>query len=352
MAVQVSVCVLAYNHERYVAQCLDSILSQRTSFDYEVLVRDDASTDGTVAVLREYERRYPGKVRLVLEEHNTWNDPAYTPVFGRVFAPLAKGRYLATCEGDDYWICDTKLQRQFDYMEGHPACGLCGHAVRIVRDGAGKADGGGLLTCGPVERDGGGLLTCGSAERDITCDEVMERWASTTHDGIWSVHPSSCFSRIEVDRAYARDWQLGASAGDYIRLCYFSHASLVHFMPDTMSAYRYMAAQSWTASAENDAEVLAEHHRGYIQTMHTIDALTNREHHDAAMRGCRQRAMLLAGMTDGMRFFKSEVGAPIAPYLRPGDYATLAALRALNAVGLRPMRNTATGRVRLVRVGR
>jgi len=340
MDVQVSVCVLAYNHERYIAQCLDSILAQRTSFDYEVLVRDDASTDGTVAVLREYEHRYPGKVQLILEERNTWNNPAYTPVFGRVFAPAAKGRYLATCEGDDYWTCDTKLQRQFDYMEEHPECGLCGHAVKIVRDGEADA------------KSNGGLLTCGPTERDITCDEVMELWARTTRDGIWSVHPPSCFSRIEVEQAYARDWQLGASAGDYIRLCYFSHASTVHFMPEAMSAYRYMAAQSWTAAAEGDVDVLAKHHRGYIETMHTIDALTDHEHHDAAMRGCRQRALLLAGMTDGMRFFKSDVGAPIAPYLTLGDYATLAALRALNAAGLRPMRDTATGRVHLVRIQR
>ena len=342
MSVQVSVCVLAYNHERYVAQCLDSILAQKTTFDFEVLVRDDASTDGTVDVLRRYEQRHPDKVRLILEPRNTWNDPAFTPVFGRVFAPRARGRYLATCEGDDFWICDTKLQQQFDYMEGHPECGLCGHAARIVCDGD-EAE---------ASRDGEKLLTCGAVERDISCDEVVEMWARTTRDGIWSVHPSSCFSRIEVERAYAHDWQLGASAGDYIRLCYFSHASTVHFMPQAMSAYRYMAAQSWTASAEGDVEILANHHRGYIETMHTIDALTDHAHHDAAMRGCRQRALLLAGMTDGFGFFRSEIGEPIAPYLTFGDRVILVGLRVFNAMSLRPMRDTKTGRVRLVRTRR
>ena len=335
MNIQVSVCLIAYNHERYIAQALDSILSQQTSFDFEVIARDDASTDRTADILRDYERQYPDKIRLVLEAENRYHDPEAKPVIGRVLAPLARGRYLAMCEGDDWWTSPAKLQRQFDYMEANPATQMCCHAVKIVRGDGGKAT---------------ELLTCGAEERDITCDEVMENWARTTRDGIWSLHPSSCFSRREADLAYASAWRISALAGDFIRMCYFSHATPVHFMPDVMSAYRYLPAQSWTAKGEQDAAVLSQHYREFIETMATIDELTGFEHHDAAMRGCKQRALLLAGMTDGKRFFESGAGLAVAPYLDVSDRFTLVALRALNALGLRPARDTSTGKIRIVRM--
>ena len=337
MAIRVSACVVAYNHEATVAETIEGILAQRTSFEFEILARDDASTDGTADVLRGYARRYPERVRLILEERNRWNDPSVKPVFGRVFAPLARGDYLATCEGDDFWTDPGKLQRQFDYMEAHPDCAMCCHAVRVVR-----ADG--MPT--------GTLLTCGDAERDIACDEVVENWAKTTPAGIWTLHPSSCFSRTDAERAYAAAWLLDSTAGDFVRQCYFSHRAPVHYLPEAMSAYRYLAAESWTSKGEADPEVLAAHYREFIEVMGRIDELTDFAHHDAAMRGCRQRALLLAGMTEGSAYFsaaKGGAGAPIAPYLTAADRMALVALRALDRLGLRPARDNATGRVKIVR---
>lgn len=334
MSVQVSVCVIAYNHEHYIVQCLESILRQRTSFDFEVLVRDDASTDGTRRVLQAYKERYPDRVRLVLERKNTWNDPDCKPVIGRILAPLARGRYLASCEGDDYWTDDTKLQRQFDYMEAHPECVLCSHITEIVRDD------GGISTK---------RISFGNTDRDIACDEIMENWAKTQRYGISSLHPSSCFTRKDAELAYASSWRIHTSAGDYVRACFFSHQHSVHFMARAMSAYRYMAAQSWTTTAECDSSVLAGHYREFLEMTSAIDKITNFAHHDAAMRGCKQRALLLAGMTQGWAFFHSGIGAPIKPYLFVKDWAILATLRVLNALGLRPARDTATGRVKLGR---
>lgn len=336
MEPQVSVCVLAYNHEPYIAQCLQSILAQQTSFDFEIIARDDASTDGTAKVLQEFAEQYPHKIRLILEPHNTFADPAYKPVFGRVFAPVARGRYLATCEGDDYWTDPTKLQRQFDYMQAHPSCVLCCHATSIVReDGEASAM----------------RLSFGNEDKDVTCDDIMTSWAQTQSFGITSLHPSSWFSRRQMDLDYAASWHLSTSAGDFARACYFSHLAPVHYMARPMSAYRYLAAQSWTAKAEKSVQVLASHYKDYIETAQQIDELTNREHHDTAMIGCKQRALLLAGMTSGRAFFKSQLGAPIAPYLTASDHLTLLALRLLNALGLRPARNNDTGRVVLSRKG-
>lgn len=332
---QVSVCVVAYNHERYVAQCLESILAQETTFEFEVIARDDASTDDTASVLREYARQYPEKVRLVLEPRNTYGDPAYKPLFGRVFAPIARGRYLATCEGDDYWTSSTKLQRQFEYMETHASCVLCCHATRIVREDGGSSS---------------KLLTFGSEDRDVTCDEIMRGWAEDRGFGITSLHPSSWFSRRLTDLDYAASWHIEASMGDFMRACYFAHIAPVHFFAEPMSAYRYLARESWTTAAESNADVLAQHYAEYLRVTQEIDSLTGFEYHNSAMVGSKQRALLLAGMTSGFEFFKSELGRPIAQYLTLGDRMTLIALRTLNALGLRPARNTATGRITLRRL--
>lgn len=125
--VTVSVIVLTYNHARYIRQALDSILAQETDFPYEILVGDDASTDGTQAILREYARREPDRLRLFLHEKNMGaSRNAYTLLMA------ARGKYLATCEGDDYWCDREKLRIQVAYLEAHPAFSGCVHPCRIV----------------------------------------------------------------------------------------------------------------------------------------------------------------------------------------------------------------------------
>lgn len=125
--VMVSVIVLTYNHEKYIRQALDSILMQKVDFKYEILVGDDASTDGTPEILREYTERYSDKIRPFFHEKNigaTRN--AYD------LLACARGKYLATLEGDDFWCNQTKLQSQVDFLESHSKYIGCSHTVRIV----------------------------------------------------------------------------------------------------------------------------------------------------------------------------------------------------------------------------
>lgn len=125
--VVVSVIVLTYNHEKYIRQALDGILMQKTSFRYEVLVGDDASTDGTSDIVREYAVRFPGVLQLYAQERNVGvSRNAYE------LLTVARGVYLATCEGDDYWTDSSKLQIQFDFLESHPGCSACTHDITIV----------------------------------------------------------------------------------------------------------------------------------------------------------------------------------------------------------------------------
>lgn len=125
--VTVSVIVLTYNHERFICHALDSILMQVTDFTYEILIGDDASSDHTPDILREYQRRYPDIIKLsLLEENRGATQNAYG------LLNLAQGKYIAACEGDDYWLVPDKLQKQVDFLDAHPEYIGCAHKCRII----------------------------------------------------------------------------------------------------------------------------------------------------------------------------------------------------------------------------
>lgn len=130
----VSICVLAYNHKKYIRQALDSFLEQKTDFSFEIVIHDDASPDGTADIIREYARQYPEIIKPILQTENQYAK-GLTNVSGTYNFPRAKGRYIAMCEGDDYWTDPHKLQRQTDYMEAHPDCSLVFHSACIEVQG-------------------------------------------------------------------------------------------------------------------------------------------------------------------------------------------------------------------------
>lgn len=122
---EIKVCVLCavYNHEKYIRNCLEGILSQRTDFAFEVLVHDDASTDSSALVIREFEKKYPDIIKPIYQTENQYSKGISITL--RYQLPRARGKYISFCEGDDYWIDKYKLQKQFDYMESHPDCTFC-----------------------------------------------------------------------------------------------------------------------------------------------------------------------------------------------------------------------------------
>lgn len=125
---EISIFVITYNHAKYVRQALDSIFAQKIDVTYEVLILDDASTDGTQEILKEYKEKYPELITLYLNEVNS-----YCPTKnGNVLRAAAKGKYIASLEGDDYWLDDRKLQRQYDLLEQHLEYSACCSDVKIV----------------------------------------------------------------------------------------------------------------------------------------------------------------------------------------------------------------------------
>jgi glycosyltransferase involved in cell wall biosynthesis len=124
----VSVIVLAYRHAGYIGACLDGILKQRTDFDFEIIIGEDGSTDGTREICVEYAGRHPDKIRLFLRDRrlSIGRDDSGDPIiFNGIWANFAaRGRYVAKCDGDDYWTDPDKLAKQVAFLEKHPDFGL------------------------------------------------------------------------------------------------------------------------------------------------------------------------------------------------------------------------------------
>ncbi len=125
--IMVSIWCLVYNHEPYLRQCLEGFVMQKTNFRFEAIVHDDVSTDKSADIIREYAAKYPNIIKPIIEVENQYskNDGSLM----RIFYKNMRGRYIAICEGDDYWTDPYKLQKQFDIMECHPEVDMCAHSA-------------------------------------------------------------------------------------------------------------------------------------------------------------------------------------------------------------------------------
>ncbi len=153
--IAVSIICNTYNQKEYIADALDGFLMQKTSFPFEVLVHDDASTDGTAGIVREYEKKFPEIIKPYYQEVNQYSQKKSIAPFQ---IPRAKGKYLAICEGDDYWTDPNKLQLQYDYMEANPQLDMCAHETTRISAVSGQQIG----KVAPSEED-----------RVLTAEEVI-----------------------------------------------------------------------------------------------------------------------------------------------------------------------------------
>ena len=139
--VLVSINCLVYNHEPFLRKCLDGFLMQETTFAFEVIVHDDASTDGSTDIIREYAKSFPDIIKPMYEEENQFSENGAFALEKRMFqASSPTSKYIALCEGDDYWADPHKLQRQFEALEKYPACSFCSTGFRIVKKDGNNED--------------------------------------------------------------------------------------------------------------------------------------------------------------------------------------------------------------------
>jgi glycosyltransferase involved in cell wall biosynthesis len=133
----VSISVITYNHAPYIRECLDGILMQQTKFPYELLLHDDASTDGTAEICQEYAEQYPHIILPILQKENQYSQGIM--VSSTYQFPRVRGKYFAACEGDDYWTDSFKLQKQVEFLEAHTDFSMCFHNVNVTYDDARKS---------------------------------------------------------------------------------------------------------------------------------------------------------------------------------------------------------------------
>lgn len=174
----VSVCIRTYNHEDFIGDAIEGVLLQETDFSFEVIIAEDKSTDRTREIVRDYQRRYPSKIRLRLAEENLYDKNKRYPTLGAWNA--ARGKYVARCDGDDYWTDPVKLQRQADFLDDHPDSVICFTASRILHNESGELRG----IQGPSEvretysleyvlrRDAFYFSTSTALHRNEICDEL------------------------------------------------------------------------------------------------------------------------------------------------------------------------------------
>lgn len=215
--IKVSVFCLTFNQKDYIKDALDSILSQETKFNYEILINDDCSTDGTVDILKDYEKNNPGVVKVNYQKENQFSKGKRNMII-RYLLPKARGKYFAICEGDDYWTDKYKLQKQVDFLGEHKDHSIVFHPVKVVYEGIEKTE------VYPVEK--GPFNVRQLVQKNfIQTNSVMYRATKTYKDMNTSVMP-----------------------GDWYMHLYHAQFGKIGFIDDVMGVYRRHESGIWYSS--------------------------------------------------------------------------------------------------------
>ena len=253
--VRVSVICITYNQKKYIRRAIDSMLSQVTEFQFEVIVHDDVSTDGTVAILREYEEKCPEIIRVIYETENQYSKGV--DFVAQMVRETARGKYIALCEGDDFWTDDHKLQLQYEVMEAHPECDMCAcYGCTVTEDGVDEVSDirpikhDGILPVEDVIRGGGQyLVTAGLFYRRSMYDEMLP------------------FERV-IPLDYAQQIK-GALKGG------------IYYIDRKMAVYRRYSGGSWTNNVLRNKERLKVQWSKEIALLKQLDIDTDGRYHDA-----------------------------------------------------------------------
>lgn len=131
MPALVYVQVLTYNHEPYIKDCIEGILMQKTTFPVHIVVFEDCSTDKTTTILKDYQQQYPNLFTMYLQPINTYGKDIRKEALKPWYDTATKGKYIAKCEGDDYWTDPMKLQKQVEFMDKNEEYSLCFHNATV-----------------------------------------------------------------------------------------------------------------------------------------------------------------------------------------------------------------------------
>jgi glycosyltransferase involved in cell wall biosynthesis len=245
---KVSVSVITYNHEEFIAQAVDSILRQEVNFDYEIVIGEDVSSDRTREIVLELEKRHPGKIRVLLQDAvDSERDRARGLGGKKNFVKTlqeCRGEYVALLDGDDYWTDSHKLQKQVDFLEQHPECSLCFHNAEMFYD------------------DG--------SQRSMNLRPADQKEISTVEDILAGVVPIPCTVMFRNNLLGALPESFDSVAnGDWMLFVLLAEHGTVGYLNEVMAAYRMHAGGIWSRLTAQQR--VKEH----IHTYKTINAYLN-----------------------------------------------------------------------------
>jgi glycosyltransferase involved in cell wall biosynthesis len=274
--VRVSVLLTSFDHERYVAQALDGVLAQE-GVELELLVGDDASTDGTRDVIARYARRHPGLIRTYLPERNLGNGGK--PIFAALMGQ-ARGEYLAVLDADDYWTAPDKLRRQAAYLDEHPEAAMCFHDVLCVYEDDDRPD---APYNGPDQ------------VADVSVSQLLDRCVVASC--------SPLFRRDAVLPLPA--WYFDLPWGDWPLYLLAARHGAVRYLPELMGVYRIHSGGMYSGLARLEAleqrsafyerlEMAPEHDRTRRRKLAESWVKRALEHNRLAQRGDAARCLVHA----------------------------------------------------------
>ena len=253
----VSVVVTSYNHRLYIREAIEGVLRQKTDFPFELIIHDDCSTDGTQDIIREYERKYPGIVKPIYEVNNLYQTASWKVFFDKICLHIA-GKYVALCEGDDYWTDEEKLQRQVDFMEDHPDFSLCMHNAWRLNQTTGTRE----------------LMNTFAGDK-----ELIQR--DSVQCGLGSNFPAtaSYFMKRETYTELPDEF-LCNPVGDYCIRQYAAAHGKTFYFDRPMSVYRVNVPHSYMSNVSAKESSYNRYTIGMMKFYHFLDGYTQKRFHD------------------------------------------------------------------------
>ena len=269
--VKVSVLCVTYNHAKFIRRALDGMVAQKTNFAFEVIVHDDASTDGTADIVREYAERYPDVIVPIFQEVNQFSHGGM--IARRFLWPRIRGRYVAFCEGDDYWTDPQKLQLQADWLDAHPSSGLCFHYATIHWENGERPD-----SVYPDDKM--------VAEGPFTFERLLKRNFIQTASAMYRWRLKGCEESVPR----------GILPGDWYKHLLHAEGGEIGFMPRNMSVYRRHSGGIWWGADTTDEQFFLKNglkHLAFYKAVHERFSYDNR----AAMGEMARGTVLAAART-------------------------------------------------------
>lgn len=265
----VSVYCKVYNQEKYVKTCIESVVNQKTNFDYEIIVHDDCSTDGTRQILQDYQKKYPQKIKLLLQDENQFSQNVNMNV--KYIFPEARGKYIASCEGDDYWLDMCKLQKQVDFLENNQEYVACVHNSRRLNLHSGEED----------------IMYQQNGDYDIQFVDVIQ-------GGGCCYQSASLMRRRETIYNLPSFFDIVSFYGDYTTAIYLTTLGKVRFLDQVMSVYRLFADGSLVLQSEKiDKKKKIDRYEKTCKMLQAVDDYTEKKYEQEIQNVIRRNKYMI-----------------------------------------------------------